>query len=272
MNLAPVNRVLLTTDTLGGVWTFAQELSESLASFGVEVLLVCLGGRLSSEQRVAVAGLPNITLEESEYKLEWMHDPWVDVAASGDWLLDWQNDSSPTSSISTHSAMGRSRWQVPALLTAHSCVLSWWMAVRKEAAPAEWNRYRDLVERSISSADGITAPSKAMLDCLHRHYRASTQEFRVIPNGRGRSIPTARRRSLSFWRPDGFGTMRKTLPPSNEFPRGLSWPCFVCGRQPRIRMVRAGRFRGCEMLGQARARASFRLVCACCHLRAPGPL
>ena len=56
------------------------------------------GGRLSSEQRVAVAGLPNITLEESEYKLEWMHDPWVDVAASGDWLLELANDSSPTSS------------------------------------------------------------------------------------------------------------------------------------------------------------------------------
>jgi glycogen(starch) synthase len=249
MNLAPVNRLLLTTDTLGGVWTFAQELSESLASSGVEVLLACLGGRLSSEQRAAMAGLPNITLVESRYKLEWMHDPWADVAASGDWLLELAERFQPDVVHLNSFGHGALPWQVPTLLTAHSCVLSWWMAVHKEAAPAEWNRYRDFVERSISSADGITAPSKAMLDCLHRCYRAPMKNSRVIRNGR-RADRFRRAPKEPFVLAAGrLWDDAKNIAALERISPRLSWPCFVAG-EPCHPDGSEARFRGCEMLGK----------------------
>ena len=35
----PVQRVLMTADTVGGVWTYAMELSHALSDRGVEIIL-----------------------------------------------------------------------------------------------------------------------------------------------------------------------------------------------------------------------------------------
>ena len=43
--LMPVRRVLMTADTVGGVWTYALELARALAGFGVETTLAVMGGR-----------------------------------------------------------------------------------------------------------------------------------------------------------------------------------------------------------------------------------
>jgi len=44
-------RVLMTTDTVGGVWTFTQELAAGLLRSGCAVALVSLGRHPSNEQR-----------------------------------------------------------------------------------------------------------------------------------------------------------------------------------------------------------------------------
>src|SRR3954447_23043730 len=79
-------RLLLTTDTVGGVWTYAVELARGLAPHGVEVLLATMGAPLTDAQRADVAPLPHVRVAESRFKLEWMDDPWDDVAAAGRWL------------------------------------------------------------------------------------------------------------------------------------------------------------------------------------------
>jgi len=81
-------RLLLTTDTVGGVWTYALELARALSPHNVEVLLATMGAPVSAEQRAEAAALPNGRVAESAYKLEWMDDSWDDVRRSGDWLLD----------------------------------------------------------------------------------------------------------------------------------------------------------------------------------------
>ena len=45
-----VTRVLMTADCVGGVWTYALDLAESLGDFGVEVLLATMGQRPSHAQ------------------------------------------------------------------------------------------------------------------------------------------------------------------------------------------------------------------------------
>ena len=42
-----LTRVLMTADCVGGVWTYALDLAESLGDFGVEVLLATMGPRPS---------------------------------------------------------------------------------------------------------------------------------------------------------------------------------------------------------------------------------
>src|SRR4051812_5194116 len=80
-------RILMTADTVGGVWTYALELVRALDAYGVQVALAPMGVLPSGFQRRQASAVPNLELFESAYKLEWMEDPWMDVAAAGDWLL-----------------------------------------------------------------------------------------------------------------------------------------------------------------------------------------
>jgi glycosyltransferase involved in cell wall biosynthesis len=51
-------------------------------------------------------------------------------------------------------------------MVAHSCVMTWWQACRREAAPPEWDRYRAAVAAGLESANAVVAPTGAMLDAF----------------------------------------------------------------------------------------------------------
>jgi glycogen(starch) synthase len=72
----------------------------------------------------------------------------------------------------------------PKLVTAHSCLLSWWHAVKRTEIPPSWQRYREEVKKGLKKADWIVAPTKTMLSELIRHYDLMPQDMSVIHNGR----------------------------------------------------------------------------------------
>ncbi|HLK66762.1 MAG TPA: glycosyltransferase family 4 protein [Bryobacteraceae bacterium] len=179
-----VRRVLMTGDTVGGVWTFTLELARQLGSRGIEVLLATMGGEPSLDQREEVSEIPNLRFVPSSYKLEWMDEPWDDVEASGAWLLDLRRQFAPDVVHLNSFGHGALHFEAPVVLTAHSCVLSWWDAAKPEPLPSRWNRYRLQVETSIKGADVLTAPSQAMLDTIMENYGPDLPPARVVPNGR----------------------------------------------------------------------------------------
>src|SRR5690606_29498174 len=83
-----VMRILLTTDTVGGVWTYALDLAHALARAGVEVVLAAVGPTLSERQRLEAAESDLVAFAFLPAALEWMPDPWADVARTQDWALD----------------------------------------------------------------------------------------------------------------------------------------------------------------------------------------
>src|ERR671924_893219 len=95
-NTSPrLRRLLLTADTLGGVWTYALELARVLQQYGVQVVLATMGGPLTASQRTEIRSISGLTVCESPFKLEWMEDPWSDVARAGDWLLGLEEAIQP---------------------------------------------------------------------------------------------------------------------------------------------------------------------------------
>lgn len=177
-------RVLVTADPIGGVWTYMLELSRGLLAAGVEVIVASMGGPVSPPQRSAFARLgPGASLHESRLRLEWMDDPWEDVAAAGEWLLGLERAHRPDLVHLNGYAHAALPWRAPVLVAAHSCVFSWWRAVHRGAPPSSWNRYREAVSRGLRAADLIVAPSRAMLAALLAHY-GEAGSARVIPNGR----------------------------------------------------------------------------------------
>lgn len=174
-------KVLMSADTVGGVWTYATDLIAALPQH--QFALATMGRPLSPQQREQVEMLSNCTLFESEYRLEWMEDPWSDVAAAGGWLLRIADRFSPDLVHLNGYAHGLLPWGVPSIIVAHSCVASWWRAVRGEPVPDSWLQYRRAVENGLAGADLIVAPTAAMLTMLEREYELS-RPTRVIRNGR----------------------------------------------------------------------------------------
>lgn len=185
MSSAPgsCQRVLMTADTVGGVWTYAVELAEALASRGVQVMLATMGRRLSAEQRRRVSSLENVVVHESEYALEWMTEPWSDVSRAGDWLLGLEAQFQPDVVHLNGFAHAALPWEAPVLVGAHSCVLSWWRAVHGADAPAEWSEYARVVRDGLNAADVVVTPSAHLRDQLTELYGLNTPP-RVIANGR----------------------------------------------------------------------------------------
>ena len=171
----------MTADTVGGVWTYALELAAALQPHGVEIALATMGTRLSPGQRAELACCGNVTLFESAYDLEWMNDPWEDVDRAGEWLLEiaarFRPDLVHLNGYS-HAALD---WNVPVVVVAHSCVLSWWRAVLGEEAPSSYDEYARRVAAGLRAATAVIAPTAAMLSSLREEYGADL-DGHVIPN------------------------------------------------------------------------------------------
>lgn len=175
-------KVLMTADTVGGVWAYSLELADSLAPHGVEVVLATMGRRLTPDQWSQVEASGVVEVRESGFALEWMPDPWPDVDAAGRWLLDLEAEVGPDLvhlNGYVHAAMP---WRAPTVVVAHSDVASWWQAVHGVPAPSSWDMYRRRVADGLAAADEVVAPTAAVLDDIHRAYGIAGGS--VVPNGR----------------------------------------------------------------------------------------
>lgn len=181
-----VGSILMTADAAGGVWAYSLDLARALAPSGITVTLALMGPQATASQRREAAGIPNLEIVESVFRLEWMDDPWDDVGRAGEWLLGLEEELSPDIVHLNGYAHASAGFKAPVLVAAHSCVLSWWKAVKGEELPAQWERYREEVSRGIMSADMVVAPTNAMLRSIYQNYYVRSS-CRVIYNGRSES-------------------------------------------------------------------------------------
>ncbi len=173
----------MTGDTVGGVWNYSLELARSLAPHGIEITLATMGGRASDAQRREAAQLKNLELVESDYRLEWMENPWEDVRRAGRWLHEIERRVRPDLVHLNGYVHGALKWNAPCLIVAHSCVLSWWRAVKGKAAPASWDGYKNMVTRGLRGSSALCGPTRAMLNTLAQNY-GEARGGRAIFNAR----------------------------------------------------------------------------------------
>jgi glycosyltransferase involved in cell wall biosynthesis len=253
----------MTADTVGGVWDYALELARGLADRGVAVTLATMGRPPAPDQRREAGRNAALTLVESTYRLEWMEDPWEDVARAGAWLQDLAAANRPDIVHLNGYAHGALDWPAPSVVVGHSCACSWFEAVRRSPAPREWDRYRRAVAAGLRGADAVVAPSRPMLRALEAHYGATGGT--VIPNGRSAAHPTViHKRSFVLcagraWDP------AKNLEAVAAVADRLSWPVYAAGdtcgpdgRAVTLRGVRClGRLPSGELAGWVAQAAIF---------------
>ncbi|KYF78169.1 glycosyl transferase family 1 [Sorangium cellulosum] len=229
--LHELGSVLMTADTVGGVFSYAIELARALAAHGVRTSLATMGGPLSTSQREAAGSVPGLALFESSYRLEWMDDPWDDVARAGDWLLELEERVRPDVVHLNGYAHGALGFRAPKLVVAHSCVLSWWSAVLGGEAPPQYDRYRREVARGLAAASAVVAPTRAMLDALLRHHGALSRHARaaVIPNAADPDRFAPRPKEAFLLAVGRLWDQAKNVAALGEVAPHLPWPIRVAG-------------------------------------------
>lgn len=218
----------MSADTVGGVWVHALELASALGEHGVEITLATMGAPLSGAQRREVGALCNVQVRESRYKLEWMDAPWDDVERSGEWLLALEGEVRPDVVHLNGFAHGALPWRAPVVVAGHSCVASWWEAVKGEPLPGEWEEYRRRVRAGLRGADVVVAPSYAMHDALQRHHGPLTRAH-VVLNGRSGPFRPAEKEPFVITA-GRLWDEGKNVAALARIAADLPWPVYVAGR------------------------------------------
>jgi glycogen synthase len=175
----------MTADTIGGVWTYCMELCRALPQ--VQFHLVTSGVRMQEWQKQEVGFLPNVAVYETDYLLEWMSNPWKDIEAAGEWLLRLEKELQPDVVHVNSYAFGALPFRAPKIVVAHSDVFSWWLAVKGDMPPAQWDEYYRQVQSGLQGADLVITPSLAKRNSLRELYGV-TSNCRTVYNGRSNEL------------------------------------------------------------------------------------
>ncbi|WP_255474192.1 glycosyltransferase family 4 protein [Pontibacter qinzhouensis] len=228
MEVQHPSKILMTADTMGGVWTYAIELSKALSSFGVHVDLATMGAPLNEEQHQEVSEIRNLTVHESNFKLEWMDNPWEDLAKAGEWLLQLNEEIKPDLIHLNNMAHGNLSWGKPVVVVVHSCVLSWWRAVKGEEAPKEWETYLETVKAGLHAADMVVAPTQSMLHQAEELYGPFKQRT-VIYNGRGQQLFQYASKEPFVFSMGRVWDEAKNIGMLAHIASDLQWPVYIAG-------------------------------------------
>jgi glycogen(starch) synthase len=223
-----VNRILMTADTMGGVWTYALELIKALGEYQIEVNLATMGAPLRKEQRNEVEGIHHLKIFESRYKLEWMDNPWEDVEQAGHWLLSLEEALQPDLIHLNGYVHGALPWHSPTLVAGHSCVASWWAAVKSHPIPKAWGKYLQEVSRGLRATSLVIAPTRAMLSTLEQNY-GPLGKTRVIANGRSPSLFLPDKKNPFIFSAGRVWDEGKNIMALDRIAPHVRWPVYVAG-------------------------------------------
>lgn len=183
-------RVLVTADTVGGVWTYTRELAAGLLAAGCDLTLVTLGRLPSNEQQSWIDSTRSQWAQtfravSTEYPLEWMQDNAGCYSDSEEFLLECVRYFAPDVLHTSQFCYGALPISIPKLVVAHSDVLSWWRACRHfQPDNSDWlAAYLRLVCDGLHGANMVVAPTRWMLkqvDCAYGPLRSAA----VVANGR----------------------------------------------------------------------------------------
>ena len=177
--------VLVTTDTVGGVWTYTRELVTGLVAQGHTVTLISFGGRPTQEQCGWMGRPSTLNFIATDFPLEWMDDSERGIADSMVFMQEVISEMKPELLHLSQYCYGSLPTIIPKIVVAHSDVVSWWKTVHGSAAPdSAWSQwYRNVVRCGLQQADIVVAPSQWMLTTLLAEY-GPVRDGRVIHNGR----------------------------------------------------------------------------------------
>lgn len=163
------SRVLMTVDCVGGVWRYAIELARALKPQGVDTVFAGLGPRPSREQECEAVRTGELVW--TRHPLDWMarHERELDgipqaLEELADALdIDAFHLNLPSQACGLQGAR-------PVVVVSHSCVVTWWKAMRQAPLPPQWLWQQRRNAQGLARADAVVAPSGSHADLMQSCY------------------------------------------------------------------------------------------------------
>ena len=172
-------RLLLITDSVGGVWTYSLELARALRPLGVETTLAIAGPAPSPAKSEEASAF---RLVQTDVPLEWIETNPGAVRRAGQEIAGLASRmGADIVQVSSAALLAGYESPIPAVAVQHSCVASWWKAVKAGPLPDDLQWRRDLVAAGLARASAVVAPSAAFAAETTRLYGVPAT---AIYNGR----------------------------------------------------------------------------------------
>src|SRR5579872_2111459 len=174
--------VLLAGESSGGTFTFLRTLARELDRRGCQVTVA-----LSGPVRPRSLGVESVEMAWRPGRVEWMREPWPDVDATGEWLVDLARRRQAEVVHVSGFAQASLPFDAPVVLTAHSDLLSWSRAVGGEGPGVDLAEYERRVRGALQGPALLVSPTAAHLAAMEAVF-GPLPAARVISSG---SRPTA---------------------------------------------------------------------------------
>lgn len=246
-------RIVMTTDTVGGVWNYSLELCRALMPHHVEVHLISLGKDPSAGQIKEVNRLKNTTLYPYPFKLEWMENSTEDVKNTARKVQQFCQIIQPDLvHLNNYVDVGKIM-NIPKLTVFHSCVQTWWMAVKGHRVPENWRSYLKLVQNSLNTSDMAVFPTEAIRQAACSAHRIRTRSA-VIHNGRYTPGAGTTPKSKFILCTGRIWDEGKNLELLGRVAGRLPWPVYVAGQDTPPNGSEAVSFENLRFLGKLNSR------------------
>jgi glycogen(starch) synthase len=177
--------VLVTADTLSGIWTYTRELVTGLVSRGIRVTLVSFGEIPLPKQTLWMENLHGLEYRPTAFRLDWMQEADRDFHESRAYLTALVKEIKPDLLHLNQPCYGNLPGSTPRVVVAHGDYISWWNSVHN-CMPAEsrWLRwYRQTMQQGLAGATLVVSPSLWMLETIRNSYSEPSRST-VIHHGR----------------------------------------------------------------------------------------
>lgn len=227
MAVAAPDHLVITTDSVGGIWRYCVDLSGEFVRRGTRVTIAGLGPAPSRGQlrEAAAAGA----------EVAWLDAPldWTTAGQEGaalgaaalDRLLRERRPS--LLHLNAPPLTPYLTAPVPRLVAAHSCLGTWWDSMRAEALPLEWQGHGRAMAAGLRAADVVVTPSAAFAAALERVY-GKLPPIRVVPNG-SRPITAAEGKGDFVFAAGRWWDEAKNLTCLDAAAQAMAWPLQAAG-------------------------------------------
>ena len=177
-----LTRIVMTVDAIGGVWRYAIDLAAGLAARDIAVTLAVIGPAPNDAQNAEVAAISGVRLLITGEELDWRAQTSAEVERTARVVRDIAAQArADLVHVNSPALLASTAMPAPTIAVNHSCVATWWDAVRgAQAMPPDFVWRAALHARGLRNADLTVAPSAAFARLSEQ--RHGLAPMRVVHN------------------------------------------------------------------------------------------